>query len=86
MGELRCGGSTEFKPEDAAHADPAFDADHSAHEFHQELAHHQANARTFLGATLLAKAIERLKELAEGFWGQAHARIPDAEANALWSG
>ena len=82
----RCRSQEQFEPEHASHADRAFDADHAFHQFDHPLAHHEADARAFLGAALLSETVERLKELRQLFRRQSRAGVCDADANAFRTG
>ena len=82
-GELRRGRQAQFDPEHAAHADRAFRADGAAHQLDQPLGHHQADARAFLGAGLLAEPIERLEQLRKLLRRQSRAGVPHADANRI---
>ena len=81
--QLRGRGRLQFEPEYAALADRAFHADLAAHQLHQALAHHQADAGAFLGAPLLAEPIERLEKLVQHLRSQPRASVPDADADAV---
>jgi hypothetical protein len=56
-------GQPQFDPEHAADADRAVHADGAAHQFHQALGHHQADAGAFFRAGLLAQPVEGLEQL-----------------------
>ncbi len=73
--ELRRMRRVQFDPEHAALADGALRADFPAHQFHQSLAHHQADARPLLAPGLLSEAIEGLEQLGELFRRQSIAGI-----------
>ena len=82
--QLRRGGRVQFEPEHAARPDRALHADLASHQFHQPLAHHQADARAFLRCVpLLSETVERLKKLHQHVRRQARAGVLDADANAF---
>ena len=79
--ELGRGAQAQFDPEHASLADRAIDADHAAHQLHQPLGHHQADAGAFLGAGGLAQAIERLEKLPELLRAEPGTGIAHADAD-----
>ena len=75
-------GGIQLEPEHASRPDGTRHADGPSHQFHQTLAHHQADARAFLPAALSSETVEGLKELHQHFRRQPRAGIPDAHSKA----
>src|SRR5207237_2580891 len=76
-------GGNQLEPEYAAHPDAALHSDDAAHQLHQSLAHHEADARALQGATLLSEAVERLEELRQLLRSQSRAAVLHADANPI---